>query len=218
VGELLATLDRLKLADNTLVILTSDNGPVLDDGYKDFAVEKLGDHRPAGPLRGGKYSIWEGGTRVPFVVRWPARIKPGTSDAMISQVDFCATFAALTGQKLGPDDAPDSFNVLPALLGESKTGRDHVIEHAGKLAIREGQWKFIPGGTAGKQPAAKQPAGKQPAAKRAPAGGDALFDLAKDPAEAENVAAQHPDVVERLSKKLEQVRAQGRSRPATTDN
>lgn len=204
VGELLSTLDRLKLTENTLVILSSDNGPVLDDGYKDGAVAKLGDHKPAGPYRGGKYTIWEGGTREPFIVRWPGRVQPGTSDAIVSQVDFCASFAALSGQELGPKDAPDSFNVLPALLGDSPTGRDYVLEYSGKVAIREGQWKFIPGAAAA--------SGKKKAAKRGPAG-DALFDLTADPGETNNVAAEHPDVVRRLSQKLEQVRNQERSRP-----
>ena len=97
VGQVLATLDRLGLTRNTLVLFTSDNGPVVDDGYRDQAVEKLGDHTPAGPFRGGKYSTFEGGTRVPFVVRWPARVKPGVSDALISQVDLLASFAALVG-------------------------------------------------------------------------------------------------------------------------
>jgi arylsulfatase A-like enzyme len=100
VGELLAALDRLKLTDNTLVILSSDNGPVLNDGYKDGAVEKVGNHKPAGPFRGGKYNITEGGTRVPFIVCWPGRIKPGTSDAIVSQVDFCASFAALPDPRI----------------------------------------------------------------------------------------------------------------------
>jgi arylsulfatase A-like enzyme len=204
VGELLATLDRLKLADNTLVILTSDNGPVLNDGYKDGAVEKLGNHKPAGPLRGGKSTIWEGGTRMPFVVRWPARVKPGVSDAIVSQVDFCASFAALTGQALAAGDAPDSFNVLPALLGESPRGRTHVLEHSGKVAIREGQWKFIP---------AAAGSGKQNPVKRAPQGGDALYDLAKDLAESANVAGQHPETAEKLSRELDQLHEQGRSRP-----
>src|SRR5687767_12336453 len=84
VGEILTALDRLKLANDTLVIFTSDNGPVVDDGYKDEAVAKLGSHKPAGPFRGGKYSHFEGGTRVPFIVRWPARVKPGSSAALVS--------------------------------------------------------------------------------------------------------------------------------------
>jgi arylsulfatase A-like enzyme len=200
VGELLGALDRLQLTNRTLVILSSDNGPVLDDGYKDYAVEKLGDHKPAGPLRGGKYTIWEGGTRMPFLVRWPGRVKPGVSEALVSQVDLCASFAALTGQQLGPQDAPDSFNVLPALLGESPTGREYVLEHSGRVAIRQGKWKFIPG-TGGKN------------AKRGPSGGDALYDLAQDPSESTDVAAEHPEPVTELSRKLEQLRSQERSRP-----
>lgn len=202
VGELLATLDRLKLNDNTLVIFTSDNGPVLDDGYKDGAVEKLGNHKPAGPFRGGKYTIWEGGTRMPFVVRWPGHVKPGVSDAVVSQVDFCASFAALTGQKLGPDDAPDSFNVLPALLGESPIGREHVLQYSGRVAIRQGQWKFIPGTETTSSKKAKARRGLPE---------DALYDLTRDSAESNNVAAEHPDVVAKLSRELEQLRERGRS-------
>lgn len=205
VGRLLATLDRLHLADNTLVIMSSDNGPVIDDGYKDGAVEKLGSHKPAGPFRGGKYSILEGGTRMPFLVRWPARVKPGVSDAIVSQVDFCASFAALTGQQLAPNDAPDSFNVLPALLGESKTGRDHVLEYSANVAIREGQWKLIPGG--------EGQDGKNPKPKRGGKSHISLYDVKTDPSESNNVAAQHPEIVARLSEKLGQLRAQGRSRP-----
>lgn len=201
VGQLLGALDRLQLTDNTLVICSSDNGPVLDDGYKDGAVEKLGDHQPAGPFRGGKYTIFEGGTRMPFVVRWPARVKPGVSDALVSQVDFCASFAALAGQTLAATDAPDSCNVLPALLGESPIGRDHVLEHAGRVAIREGQWKFIPGAEGGGR--------KKATAKGSPQGGGSLYDLAQDPAESDNVASQHPELVERLSRKLQQLRERG---------
>src|SRR5262245_53010619 len=117
VGEVLKALDQHKIADDTLVILSSDNGPVVDDGYRDDAVAKLGDHKPAGPLRGGKYSAFEGGTRVPFLVRWPAKVKPGLSEALVCQVDFPASFAAMTRQELAQPDGPDSFNVLPALLG-----------------------------------------------------------------------------------------------------
>ncbi len=190
VGQLLAVLDRLQLSENTLVIFSSDNGPVLDDGYKDGAVEKLGDHKPAGPFRGGKSSIWEGGTRMPFLVRWPARVKHGVSDALVSQVDFCASFAALTGQTLAAGDAPDSVNVLPALLGEAPIGRGFVLEHAGRVAIREGNWKFIPAGR------------KRASTRLGPQGGVALYDLARDPSESINLAEKHPELVKRLSEKL----------------
>ncbi|MBI5086896.1 MAG: arylsulfatase, partial [Acidobacteria bacterium] len=134
VGKLLDHLDLLGLAKNTLVLFSSDHGPVVDDGYKDDAVEKLGSHRPAGPLRGGKYSNFEGGTRVPLLARWPQRIKPGqVSEALVGQQDFFASFADLAGQTLSGEAAPDSFNVLPALLGETKSGREWIVEHARAL-------------------------------------------------------------------------------------
>ena len=122
VGEILATLDRRGLANNTLVIFSSDNGPVVDDGYRDDAVTKLDGHRPAGPMRGGKYSAFEGGTRVPFVVRWPGRVKPGVSAALVCQIDLLASLSALVGAKLGDGDAPDSVDVLAALTGASSDG------------------------------------------------------------------------------------------------
>ena len=106
VGEVLRALDENGMAESTLVVLTSDNGPVIDDGYRDDAVEKLGSHKPAGPFRGGKYSNFEGGTRVPFMVRWPGKVKPGTSKAMVSQVDFLASLAALAGSPAPIPDKP----------------------------------------------------------------------------------------------------------------
>ena len=99
VGQILETLDRLKLAENTLVMFSSDNGPVLNDGYADDAVERLGAHKPAGPLRGGKYSIYEGGTRVPFLARWPACIKPAVSPVLVSQLDLITSLSALDRPK-----------------------------------------------------------------------------------------------------------------------
>jgi len=203
VGQLLETLDRLKLAENTLVLFSSDNGPVLDDGYADDAVTKLGDHKPAGPLRGGKYSLYEGGTRVPFLARWPARIKPGVSDALVSQIDLLATFAELTGQKLAADAGPDSLPRLAALTGESRTGRDHLIEHAGGLAIRKGNWKFTAPANAGK---------KAKPAKPSPGGGE-LYDLSADIGETKNVAADNPQVVSELTALLQKIRNDGRTRP-----
>lgn len=136
VGEVMKTLERRGLAKNTLLMFSSDNGPVVDDGYRDQAVERLGSHKPAGVYRGGKYSNFDAGTRVPWIVRWPARVKADqTSDAAISQVDLASTLAALTGQVVPAGAAPDSMNELGALLGESKTGRPWVIEHAGALSI-----------------------------------------------------------------------------------
>src|SRR5262249_10312113 len=136
---------RLKLAEDTLVIFSSDNGPVVDDGYADGAVKDLHGHKPAGPLRGGKYSAFEGGTRVPFLVHWPARVKRGTSAGLVCQVDLLASLAALVGQKVPAGMGPDSVNVLPALLGEAK-GREVLVEQARVLSLRKGPWKLIPPG------------------------------------------------------------------------
>ena len=205
VGEILNILDRLQLTRNTLVILTSDNGPVIDDGYKDDAVEKLGSHKPAGPLRGGKYSLFEAGTRVPFIVRWPARVKSGTSQALISQVDLSASFAALVGQGLGNNDAPDSFNVLAALLGQSKRGREYIVEHAGGLALRAGNWKYI-------EP---RQGPKRSANTNIELGNDPnpqLYDLSRDPGETQNLAAQHPGRVNAMQAQLQKLKQDGRSR------
>ena len=138
VGEILSALDKRGLAASTIVLFSSDNGPVVDDGYRDQAVEKLGNHQPAGPLRGGKYSNYDGGTRVPLIARWPGRIAPDSrSDALISQVDLLATFAALAGATV-PASARDSLNVAPALLGKSPSARQTLVEHAGALALIEG--------------------------------------------------------------------------------
>ncbi len=143
VGEIFKKIKERGLDENTLVIFSSDNGPVVDDGYEDGSREKLGAHKPAGEFRGGKYIVYEGGTRMPFVVRWPEKVKPGTSDALVGQFDLLASFAALTGVDYDKHDAPDSQNVLPALLGQSKKGRATLIEEGGRLALREGNWKCI---------------------------------------------------------------------------
>ncbi len=206
VGEILAALDRLKLANNTLVIFTSDNGPVVDDGYKDDAVAKLGNHKPAGPFRGGKYSSFEGGTRVPLIVRWPGQVKRGVSDALVSQIDFTASFAALLGQMLAPADAPDSFNVLSALLGKTKTGRTHLVEQASALALRQGQWKYIAPSNGRKlNPETNTELGNDPAAQ--------LYYLTNDKGETNNLADQQPEKVKELAALLQQIRQAGRSRP-----
>jgi len=205
-GELLKALDRLRLADNTLVIFSSDNGPVVDDGYADGAVETLGDHRPADGFRGGKYSNFEGGTRVPLITRWPGHVKPGVSDALVSQVDLLATFAALTGQKLDHAAGPDSFDALRALLGQSKTGRDHLVEHAPALSLRQGPWKLISPNNGPKvNKNTNTELGNDPQPQ--------LYDAARDPGETTNLAPQNSDKVRELTARLEKLRAAGRSRP-----
>ncbi len=207
VGEILAALERHGLTRDTLVILSSDNGPVIDDGYKDDAVEKLGDHRPAAQLRGGKYSRFEGGTRVPFIVRWPANVKPGVSEALVSHVDFVATFAALTGQKLAERDAPDSLDHSAALLGQSSQGRDYVIEHAGRLALREGNWKFIAPAPQGF--AVQKNTNTETANLPAPQ----LYDLSTDLGETKNLAVAEPARTAAMAEKLAALQKAGRTRP-----
>jgi len=201
-GEILKTLDRLNLAGDTMVIFTSDNGPVVDDGYKDQAVEKLSGHKPAGPLRGGKYSAFDAGTRVPFIVRWPGRVKPGISNALICQIDFMASLAHLTGRKMDVGDAPDSFDALSALLGETPTGRDHLVEHARVLSLIKGDWKYI---EPGKGPRLNRNVNIELGNDPRPQ----LYNLKSDIGERYNVAADHPQIVRELAALLEKIRNDG---------
>jgi arylsulfatase A-like enzyme len=199
VGEVLNALDRFGLSANTLVIVTSDNGPVIDDGYQDDAVAKLGGHRPSGPFRGGKYSHFEAGTRVPFVLRWPASVKAGVSDALISQVDLLASLAGLVGQKLAGSDSPDGIDQMNVWLGRTQQGRAQLIEQAGGLALREGRWKYI-------EPS-KRP--KMNVSTNTELGNDSvpqLYDLEADPGETTNVAHQYPAKTTAMAALLEQVR------------
>jgi len=151
-GEVLGALDEHGFTDNTLVIFSSDNGPVYDDGYEDgttvlTSTEEVDrGHDGSGPYRGGKYQVYEGGTRVPFLVKWPGHVTPGRSDALVNQIDFIASFADLLDIELGADQAIDSRNVLPALLGQEQRGLPYMIEEAGKrLALRRGPWKYVQG-------------------------------------------------------------------------
>jgi arylsulfatase A len=211
VGELMKTLDRLSLTEKTLVIFTSDNGPVLDDGYKDFAVEKLGDHQPAGPFRGGKYSVWEGGTRTPFITRWPGRIKPAVSDEIVCTIDLAASFAALTGQPLADTACLDSQNILGALLGEpGAQGRDHLLQQSNdgtNLGLRSGDWKLVRLKQRGKTQAIVSL--NEPAL---PPGNFALYHLPTDPGERTDVSAKHPEEFQRLQAELDRLVTAGRTR------
>lgn len=202
VGKLIEAIERLGLSERTLVIFCSDNGPVLDDGYKDGAIEKLGDHQPAGPYRGGKYSIFEGGTRTPFIAWWPGKIEPGDSDKMVSTVDLPHSMAALAGVELEGGDCPDSFNVLPALLGEPEaSGRDHVVQqdnNGNQLALREGAWKILDFGNSRARNALTY--------KKESGFRYALYNLANDPGEQENLAEKYPDRLQRMKERLENIR------------
>jgi arylsulfatase A-like enzyme len=142
IGELVATLEENGLLENTLIILSSDNGPVLNDGYYDDAVEKLGNHTPSGPLRGGKYSLFEAGTRVPFISYWKGHIDPAVSDALVSQVDLFSSLARLAGSEVR---SSDSEELLEVFLGKQVRGREELIlEATGRTALRKGDWVMIP--------------------------------------------------------------------------
>jgi len=207
VGEVLDALDRLHLSKNTLVIFSSDNGP-------DRGGAPRNGHWPRGrTMRGGKGDVLEGGHRVPFAARWPARIKPGTRSAeMICLTDMLATFAALTGKSLPPEAGPDSYNVLPALLGQKSQEplRPTMVMTGGgqgMLAIREGRWKLIDGQGSGGYRRSKAKPGEPPAQ---------LYNLEKDLGETTNLYAQHPEIVRRLEQSLEKIKTQGRSRSGST--
>lgn len=142
IGELVKTLEAEGLLENTLIILSSDNGPVLNDGYYDDAVAKLGDHTPAGPLRGGKYSLFEAGTRVPFITYWQGKIQAGISEALVSQIDLFSSLAALVGSE---ERGPDSEDLWEVLAGKQSQGRqDMVLEATTRTAFRQGDWVMIP--------------------------------------------------------------------------
>ena len=209
VGKVLATLDRLGLAERTLVIFTSDNGGVVEDGYEGVVNPA---HRCNGALRGFKGSEFEGGHRVPFIARWPGHIPAGSEDGeLLALTDMCATFAALTGVALPANAALDSMNALPALLGQphAQPARDTFISHGagtnGPFGIRQGPWKLVQSAGGG--------IGFTSAAKQRPARTPLLFNLADDPGEANDLAAKNPARVAELTQLLTSQREQARTRP-----
>ncbi len=171
VGAIMDKLDELNLTTNTMVIFTSDNGPVIGDGYNDGPYGEHGSAEANGPFSGGKYSTWEGGTRIPFIVRWPGTVPSNTvSTALITQTDMLASFAALVGQPLPTDAGPDSENILPALLGLSGTGRTLFAQST--TVLRQDDWKYR---------------------------GGALYDLVADIAESTNLAGSNPSKVSEMA-------------------
>lgn len=202
VGMIVEALEKAGILDNTLIVLTSDNGPVVDDGYADKAVELLGDHRPWGEFRGGKYSNFEAGTRVPFIVHWPAVVKPGISDALFSHIDMFGSMEKLTGQDMGEAAGMDSQNYLATLTGEDKKGRDYVIEASGSLSISDGEWKYI---TPNKGPAYN----KLTNTELGNSEDEQLYNLHEDVGEKQNVAKKYPDKVKEMKQILEQEKQKG---------
>ena len=203
VGEIMKILKRLGLDRNTMVILSSDNGPVVDDGYKDQAVELLGNHKPAGEYRGGKYSSFEGGTRVPGMLSWPGNVKPGVSDRLLCQVDMLATIAALLKVKIPKNAAPDSENQLDSWMNKGGKGREYLVLQnvQNNLSIEDGKWKFI-------APGRGLAFNKDTNTELGNLDKDQLYDLSNDKGEKTNVATQNPKIVDRLKSKLEKIKNQ----------
>jgi len=196
IGEFMKTLEEEGILENTMIIFSSDNGPVLNDGYYDDAVEKNGSHTPWGPLRGGKYSLFEAGTRVPFMIYWKDKIQPRVSDALVCQLDLFTSIASLTGSGTSTED---SQNLLPVFLGESDRGRTELIlEATGRTAFRKGDWAMIP------------PYNGNPVIESVniETGNDEnyqLYDLSQDLGQQNNLASTNPEKLEEMKKEFESI-------------
>lgn len=192
-GEILKALEENGLSENTIVIFSSDNGPTYDDGYEDGTTVRTSTkevdrgHDASGIYKGGKYRIYEGGTRVPFIVKWPAKIKPGKSDALVSQIDLLRSFSSLLSQEIPKGEARDSKNILNTLLGDEKAGLPYILEETRfRRAIREGDWKYIKGPL-----------------KRRKFTAPELYNLKEDPSESKNIITKYPKQAKKLDRKLE---------------
>ncbi len=201
VGAIVDEIKKQGLAKNTLIIFTSDNGPVLDDGYMDQAEKLVGSHDPSGGFRGGKYSAYEAGTRMPTITYWPGKINSGVSSAVISQVDFFASLSSLVSKNGIGNLQNDGQNYIDALMGKSDIGRDVLLEESFTFSVRMDNWKYI-----------------APMEKKTPdwlrnkkietglSQEDQLYDLAKDPKEQVNMADKYPDIVKKLKGELEKIK------------
>jgi len=215
VGQVLGALDKLQLADDTLVLFTSDNGGVMDDGYEDVGSF---DYSPNAPLRGTKGSLYEGGHRVPLLARWPGHVPAGSECvSLVTGLDFFATFAALTGQEMPTDGAGDSFNVLPDLLGQPTLApsRPHFVAHIGgtkgPFALRAGDWKLVEGGKGPQyNPKLKPEPGKSAPRDRFGTKTQ-LYNVGDDLSEQHDLAAAQPQKLAELKALLDKIKSNPRS-------
>jgi len=201
VGQIMDWVELLGIARNTIILFSSDNGPVLDDGYEDGAVTMRNGHTPWGPLRGGKYSTFEAGTRVPFILSWPGKVRAGTtSEALLCQMDLLASFAGLLQVPLNPGDAPDSEDMLQALLGKNAVGRQTLVKQGFQPnIILHGNWKYIePNKGAEVNALTNIELGNRPFPQ--------LYNLSSDIGERENLAERYPEKVAELAQLLERIR------------
>lgn len=202
VGQLESILKKNGLLENTMIIFTSDNGQVIDDGYKDEAVEKLGNHKPNGIYRGGKYSAFEAGTRVPFIVSWPAKMNAGkVNDALFSQVDLYASLANMLQVPVAEGQASDSKNALNVLLNQSNQSREWLVEQSlnSTLSLLTGNWKYI-------EPSKGPKINKDTNTELGNSTEPQLYNLADDPGETKNLAASLPEKVNEMKALLEKIK------------
>lgn len=199
-GQVVDHIKSKGLLDNTIIIFTSDNGAVLTDGYDDEALTRLGDHKPNGPYRGGKYSALEAGTRVPFIVHYPKGAKTGVNNSLVSQLDIYASMAKLLNVPLENNEAIDSQENLDALLDPTATARDYIVEQAFTLSVRDGDWKYIT--PAKSRGWIKNQKNIESGASTKPQ----LFNVAEDPSELNNLAKKHPERVKKMAKMLKDAR------------
>lgn len=206
-GELTKHLEKRDLKENTIIVFTSDNGPVIDDGYEDKAVELLGDHKPAGPYRGNKYSAYEAGTRVPTIVYWPGTITPAKSDALVTQTDLYASFAELINHKLTTTEAPDSYAMWNTFAGKSKKGREFLLEESVTLSLRYGSYKYIHP-TKKKASWIKDQKNIESGTSLKPQ----LFDLSKDVYEKVNIANENKKLLQKMIAEVNRIQNNSVSR------
>lgn len=199
VGELVKTLEEEGLLENTFIIFSSDNGPVINDGYYDDAVEKLGNHKPWGPMRGGKYSLFEAGTRVPFLTYWKGKIEPFVSDAMVLQLDLFSSLAKLAGsEKRGPD----SEELLDVFMGKSNQGREElIIEATSRTALRKGDWAMIP-------PYDGPAINRQVNIELGNSNEFLLYNLSDDIGQQKNLAQSEPEKLQEMIKTFQKIRGE----------
>ncbi len=200
VGELTAHLEKIGKLDNTIIIFSSDNGPVLDDGYEDGSPTDNGAHSPTGGLRGGKYSKYDGGARVPFIISWKNQIQARSSDALFCQTDFMASFASMLNIDLAQDDAVDSINLIDFILGQNDIGRqDIMFEGTFKgHSLRTDNWEYIPICEGPEfTPNSNVETGNSTV--------EQLFNMKFDRAQTKNLAAEYPEIVANLKARVAQI-------------
>lgn len=211
-GQIVNTLKVQGLLNNTLIILTSDNGPVLNDGYKDQAIEKLGAHKPSGTLRGGKYSAYEAGTRVPTIVHYPNRVEAGTSDALMSQLDLFASLSTLIGVTLKDNEAIDSQDHLDAWLSDKANGRTELLQESQTFSLRSQEWKYI-------SPSKKQinwienDKNIESGISLSPQ----LYNLKVDISEQNNLATEMPEDIKRYQQTIDEIKTTNKRKDKDTE-